>query len=120
MSRRYTGSRHGAPPGRKALEPMKTGCGTQDVKTRRTVRLPVLGDRPVPKGAIRQSKASRRRAAALIALNVLMIAHVIQWRLMGWTISPIEPSETMYTLQNGYVNAGFIFFTVAILGTLVF
>jgi len=49
-----------------------------------------------------------------------MIAHIIQWRLMGRTVSPIEPSETMYTLQNGFVNAGFIFFTLAILATLIF
>jgi polyferredoxin/tetratricopeptide (TPR) repeat protein len=49
-----------------------------------------------------------------------MAVHVVQWLLMGRTISPIEPSETMYTLQNGAVNAGFIFFTLAILATLVF
>jgi len=49
-----------------------------------------------------------------------MAAHFVQWRLMGQTISPIEPSETMYTLQRGAINAGFIFFTVAILGTLIF
>jgi polyferredoxin/tetratricopeptide (TPR) repeat protein len=84
------------------------------------VPLPVLDAPPVPSGAIRRSRTSRWRAAALIALNVLMIAHVIQWRVMGRTISPIEPSESMYTLQNGFVNAGFIFFTLAILATLVF
>jgi len=39
---------------------------------------------------------------------------------MGTTVSPIEPSETMFTLQNGAVNAGFIFFTLAILATLIF
>jgi tetratricopeptide (TPR) repeat protein/ferredoxin len=49
-----------------------------------------------------------------------MIAHIIQWRFMGKTVSPIEPSETMYTLQNGFVNAGFIFFSLAILATLIF
>jgi polyferredoxin len=49
-----------------------------------------------------------------------MIAHVIQWRLMGQTISPIEPSEAMHTLQRGAVNAGFIFFSLAILATLIF
>ena len=49
-----------------------------------------------------------------------MIAHIIQWRFMGRTVSPIEPSETMYTLQNGFVNAGFIFFSLAILATLIF
>jgi tetratricopeptide (TPR) repeat protein/ferredoxin len=69
---------------------------------------------------IRKSRTSRWRATALILLNLFMIAHIIQWRVMGKTISPIEPSETMYTLQNGFVNAGFIFFTLAILATLIF
>ena len=49
-----------------------------------------------------------------------MIAHFVQWRLTGQTISPIEPSETMHTLQRGAVNAGFVFFTLAILATLIF
>jgi polyferredoxin len=49
-----------------------------------------------------------------------MVAHIIQWKAMGTTVSPIEPSETMFTLQNGAVNAGFIFFTLAILATLIF
>ena len=39
---------------------------------------------------------------------------------MGETITPIEPSEAMYTLQSGAINAGFIFFTLAILATLIF
>src|SRR5437870_13125399 len=68
----------------------------------------------------RKSNTSRWRAAALITLNLFMIAHIIQWRIMGKTISPIEPSETMHTLQKGFVNAGFIFFTLAILATLIF
>lgn len=49
-----------------------------------------------------------------------MIAHIIQWRITGTTVSPIEPSETMFTLQNGAVNTGVIFFSLAILATLVF
>jgi tetratricopeptide (TPR) repeat protein/ferredoxin len=69
---------------------------------------------------IRKSKTSRWRAAALITLNLFMIAHIIQWQIMGKTISPIEPSETMHTLQKGFVNAGFIFFSLAILATLIF
>jgi tetratricopeptide (TPR) repeat protein/ferredoxin len=71
------------------------------------------------KTGIRKSKTSRWRAAALITLNLFMIAHIIQWRVMGKTVSPIEPSETMHTLQKGFVNAGFIFFTLAILATLI-
>ena len=77
---------------------------------------------PIPQKPerIRKSKTGRWRAAALIGVNLLMIAHIIQWRLTGRTISPIEPSETMHTLQRGMVNAGFIFFTLAILATLIF
>jgi hypothetical protein len=99
----------------------KTGCGGGEAKPRRTVRLPVLPAAPaVQSDAVRPSRTSRFRAAALVALNLLMIAHVVQWRLTGRTVSPIEPSEAMYTLQNGYVNAGFIFFALALLSTLVF
>jgi len=72
------------------------------------------------KTGIRKSKTGRWRGAALIALNLFMIAHIIQWRIVGRTVSPIEPSETMYTLQQGFVNAGFIFFSLAILATLIF
>ena len=75
---------------------------------------------PISAPRMRASKTSRWRAAALIALNLLMIAHVIQWRITGKTVSPIEPSETMQTLQNGAVNAGFIFFAFAILATVIF
>ncbi len=99
---------------------MKSGCTSREVKKQRSIQLPVLKNSPAQKDGIRDSRASRWRAAALIALTLLMIAHVIQWRLMGQTISPIEPSETMYTLQRGAVNAGFIFFTLAILATLIF
>jgi tetratricopeptide (TPR) repeat protein/NAD-dependent dihydropyrimidine dehydrogenase PreA subunit len=69
---------------------------------------------------IKPSRASVWRAISLVVLYLLMIAHLIQWRITGSTVSPIEPSETMFTLQNGAVNAGFIFFTLAILSTLIF
>ena len=74
----------------------------------------------VQSGEIRKSKTSRWRALALITLTLLMAAHIVQWRIMGTTVSPIEPSEAMYTLQSGAINAGFIFFTLAILATLIF
>ena len=99
---------------------MKDGCASQNVKKQRSIPLPVLNNSAVRKDGIRDSRASRWRAAALIALTLLMIAHVIQWRLMGKTITPIEPSEAMHTLQSGAVNAGFIFFSLAILATLIF
>lgn len=76
----------------------------------------------VPAGAprVRASRMGRRRAAVLIGVHVLMIAHVVQWMITGRTVSPIEPSEAMYTLNHGHLNAGFVFFAVAILATLVF
>jgi NAD-dependent dihydropyrimidine dehydrogenase PreA subunit len=48
-----------------------------------------------------------------------MALHVLQWWWTGATVSPIEPSESMSTLQQGFVNAGFIFFALAIAATLV-
>src|SRR5258705_236664 len=99
---------------------MKSGCTSQEKKKQRSIPLPVLKNSSAEKSDIRDSKTSRWRAAALITLNLLMIAHLLQWRFMGQTISPIEPSETMYTIQRGAINAGFIFFTLAILATLIF
>jgi polyferredoxin len=99
---------------------MKSGCVSQQTKPRRSVKLPVLNTSPAAESGIRKSRTSFWRAIALITLQLLMIAHIIQWRFMGSTISPIEPSETMYTLQSGAINAGFIFFTLAILATLIF
>ncbi len=99
---------------------MKSGCTSQKVEKKRSISLPVLQDPGAQNVGIRNSRTSRWRAAVLTALTLLMIAHIIQWWLMGKTISPIEPSETMYTLQNGAINAGFVFFTLAILATLIF
>ncbi|CAN5544215.1 hypothetical protein BH10ACI1_BH10ACI1_06100 [soil metagenome] len=100
---------------------MKSGCESQKKVTKqRSIPLPVLKKSTAQKSEIRSSRTSRWRAAALITLTLLMIAHFIQWRIAGETISPIEPSESMQTLQSGAINAGFIFFTVAILATLIF
>jgi tetratricopeptide (TPR) repeat protein/NAD-dependent dihydropyrimidine dehydrogenase PreA subunit len=99
---------------------MKDGCSSQHVKKQRSVELPVLKNSQPQKSGVSHSSMSRWRAAALIAVNLLIVAHIIQWRLMGRTITPIEPSEAMHTLQRGAVNAGFIFFALAILATLVF
>ncbi|PYJ10921.1 MAG: hypothetical protein DMF06_04585 [Verrucomicrobia bacterium] len=90
---------------------MKSGCDDRQAIRQGVVPLPV---------GIRKSKASRWRAAALVLLNLLMVAHFIQWWVVGRTVSPIEPSETMHTLQRGAINAGFIFFSLAILATLIF
>jgi len=101
---------------------VKSGCISGELKTMgvsrgATAAINVPG---YSKTGIRKSKTGRWRGAALIALNLFMIAHIIQWQIVGKTVSPIEPSETMYTLQKGLVNAGFIFFSLAILATLIF
>ncbi len=85
-------------------------CGTG-----RTVSLPVAGH-----GKVRKSRNGPRRALVLLVVNLLMIAHLIQWLVQGMTLSPVEPSESMYTLELGQVNAGFIFFCAAILATFIF
>jgi polyferredoxin/Flp pilus assembly protein TadD len=75
---------------------------------------------------IRRSRASRWRAGVLIAVHVAIAAHVLQWWYSGSrtgvraTVSPVEPSEAMYTLEEGLVNAGFVFFIVAIVSTFIF
>ena len=99
---------------------MKNGCESPTTEKKRSIELPILNNQPSQKAEIKHSKASRWRAAALIALTLLMVAHVVQWAIMGRTVSPIEPSESMYTLQRGAINAGFIFFSLAILATLIF
>lgn len=99
---------------------MRRRAESQNIKKPRSIELPVLNNSANQNGEIRSSRSSFWRAVVLITLNLLMIAHVIQWWLMGKTVSPIEPSESMYTLQNGAINAGFIFFSLAILATLIF
>lgn len=88
------------------------------------VSLPVLRGAAKPK----KSRNGRRRAVVLILVHVIFIIHIAQWMLSGLrsptgqrsTISPIEPSEAMYTLELGLVNAGFVFFVLAIIATLIF
>lgn len=84
----------------------------------RDVSLNVLSSSGRKKGP--HSKMGKRRAAVLILVHILIIAHIFQWLITGSTVSPVEPSESMETLEFGDVNAGFIFFVLAILATFVF
>ena len=69
---------------------------------------------------MRRSRRAKWRAAVLIGVHLLVAAHVAHFMASGRTLSPVEPSESMYTLELGYVNAGFVFFVVVLLSTLVF
>ncbi len=72
--------------------------------------------RPVP----RRSRNAPRRAAVLILIQLGILAHIAHWLATGRTLSPLEPSEAMQTLERGAVNAGFLFFCLAILATALF
>jgi NAD-dependent dihydropyrimidine dehydrogenase PreA subunit len=76
-------------------------------------------DRFRPRGTPRKSKRSRWRAAALIAVHVAVLVHVAHWKIAGSTVTPVEPSEAMKTLELGYINAGFLLFCALLLLTLV-
>lgn len=97
---------------------MKKGC--EDRRGKAQSETGAIPPGLIRAGGIRESKTSRWRAAVLAFVNLFMVAHVIQWWITGRTVSPIEPSETMHTLQRGAINAGFFFFTLAILATLIF
>ena len=59
---------------------------------------------------VRKSTRGKWRAAVLLAVHAVIALHVTHYLLTRKTLSPVEPSESMYTLELGYVNAGFIFF----------
>ncbi len=66
------------------------------------------------------SRMGKWRAIVLIAIHIAIAARIAQWQMTGSAISPIEPSESMQTLETGIINAGFVFFLSAILLTMVF
>lgn len=84
-----------------------------------SVALKVCTDRKGARKEPRRSRMGVYRAGVLIAVHVAIIAHVIWWLATGRTISPVEPSESMQTLEQGVINAGFVFFALAILATLL-
>lgn len=96
-------------------------------RTGRTISLPVLksggkANRSAWSGqhdTIAHSKMGKWRAIVLTLVHVVIAAHVIQWLITGLTLSPVEPSESMHTLRDGVVNAGFVFFVLAIVSTLI-
>lgn len=52
-------------------------------------------------------------------MHAAFVVHLAHWKITGTTMSPLEPSESMQTLELGYVNAGFIVFGASILATLL-
>ncbi|HMO16020.1 MAG TPA: 4Fe-4S binding protein [Pirellulaceae bacterium] len=62
----------------------------------------------------------RVRALVLIGVHLLILAHITHFWMAGKSLSPVEPSEAMATLELGQVNAGAIFFGLAIVSTAIF
>lgn len=56
----------------------------------------------------------------MIAIYVLMIAHILHWWITGRSVGRFVLSDSMETLELGRVNPGFILFTVGALVTVVF
>lgn len=111
----------------KTPQPRRNASGDLSLPVLQSVAatgLPSSPDAPAAKrGAsrgIRRSKAGPRRAVVLILVHVAFLVHVLVWLRVGRTVSPVEPSESMKTIITGAINAGFVFFAVAILSTVVF
>ena len=68
----------------------------------------------------KKARVGKWRAGVLIAVHLLIIAHIVQWLIVGKTVSPIEQSEYMQTLEQGFLTAGAIIFAIAILSTVLF
>lgn len=73
-----------------------------------------------PTQKIKHSKNGWKRAGVLIGLHVLIAVHIWHYHATGSSVSPVEPSESVQTIETGLINAGFLFFAAAILATLVF
>lgn len=78
-----------------------------------------FGPETVARGTVRKSRSGRRRAVALALVHAAIFAHLLHWQLAGKTLAPLEPSEAMYTLATGVVNAGAVLLLVSLLATLV-
>ncbi|NNE43562.1 MAG: 4Fe-4S binding protein, partial [Gemmatimonadetes bacterium] len=81
---------------------------------------PLFPGEPPVRGPVRKSTAGRKRALVLGGVHLLILLHITHWLVTGSTLSPVEPSESMETLELGRVNAGFVFFALAVLSTAVF
>lgn len=79
--------------------------------------LPVVGRGAA--SSVKRSRMGRLRAAVLVGVHVLFLAHITHYVVRGRTLSPVEPSESMYTLELGEVNAGVIFFLLALASTAI-
>ena len=72
---------------------MKTDRENTVSTRKQRASLPVLPNDKASKKP--HSKNGRWRALVLVTISVLMVVHLIQWLVMGVTVSPIEPSSAI-------------------------
>lgn len=90
------------------------------VRARTRRHWPAVSSRGRPLPVVQAPRhPGRWRAAVLIAVHALFALHVVHWRLAGETLSPVEPSEGMQLATKSVVNAGAVFFALALLSTVV-
>jgi polyferredoxin len=75
---------------------------------------------PTTEAAAPRRRYGPWRAASLILVNLLMVAHFVHWKLSGRTVAPLEFSELIHAVSEGVITAGAIFMGIAVLATLVF
>ena len=63
--------------------------------------LPVAGSGTLSQ--VRKSTQGKWRAIVLLSVHLLVAAHITHFVIAGRTLSPVEPSEAMYTLELGQV-----------------
>lgn len=97
----------------------KPGGRTVSLRVLPASAAPASTSDPIGHGKIQHSRAGKWRALALILVHVGIAAHILIWRYTGNTLSPVEPSESMSTLKSGAINAGFVFFALALLSTVL-
>ncbi len=60
------------------------------------------------------------RAFTLLFIHLLFAIHFFHWKIKGRTLAPLEFSESLHTIHDGVLTAGFIFTIAMILGTIIF
>lgn len=75
---------------------------------------------PAPRSAADLRRISRRRAAVLIGVHLLIGLHIAHWKLHGRTLAPLELNEVMHTLELGVVTAGFLLMATAVVSVFFF
>ena len=106
---------------------LRTACSSTGEHSATIVSLHVLETSHGPAGQVRRSKSGPRRAIVLACIQLLIVLHIAVWllsRRYNWfgatTLTPVEPSESMEFVKSGVINAGLIFFAVALVSTLIF